>query len=53
MAMIAKTNVVSQSSGNIEQIFWKNIKDDENNVTSNRKFFSEKASLKDVSVANN
>jgi predicted GIY-YIG superfamily endonuclease len=49
MAMIAKENVISQSSRNIDKIFWKNIKDDEQSARG-KKYFCEKASFNSVSA---
>lgn len=47
MAMIAKTNVISQPSRAVDKIFWKTIKDDEKDVKG-KPFFSEKANLKSM-----
>jgi predicted GIY-YIG superfamily endonuclease len=48
MAMIASENVISQSSRNIDKIFWKNIKVD-GKKERGKKYFCEKARLNDVS----
>jgi predicted GIY-YIG superfamily endonuclease len=51
MAMIAKDNVISQSSRTIDKIFWKNIKDNEKN-TRGMNYFCEKSRLNDVITHN-
>jgi ABC-type antimicrobial peptide transport system ATPase subunit len=52
MAMIASENVISQSSRNIDKIFWKNIKVD-GKKERGKKYFCEKARLNDVTGAHN
>ena len=47
MAMIANENVISQSSRNVDKIFWKNIKLD-GKKERGKKYFCEKARLNDV-----
>jgi predicted GIY-YIG superfamily endonuclease len=52
MAMVAKDNVISQSSRNIDKIFWRNIKNDEKSDRGKKKrYFCEKARLNDVTAA--
>ncbi|MGL5405381.1 MAG: hypothetical protein ACRDAX_01100, partial [Propionibacteriaceae bacterium] len=50
MAMVACEKAISQSSRNIDKIFWQSIKDD-GKIVSGKNYFSEKARLDDVTNA--